>query len=119
MTCRAGSLQANGLPKGYDAEKYLFTAVMDENESWNLDKNMQKYCTASKCAGISKGNESYAIMLVRMVLSDRYRITQAKFQYQGVKIMCDVSELYPLQQSLVIGSYVKMLVRRVLSDRYR
>ena len=32
--------------------------------------------------------------------------------------MTDVSGLYPLQQSLVIGSYVKMLVRRVLSDRY-
>ena len=33
--------------------------------------------------------------------------------------MYDVSGLYPLQQSLVIGSYVKMLVREVLSDRYR
>ena len=32
--------------------------------------------------------------------------------------MTDVLGLYPLQQSLVIGSYVKMLVRRVLSDRY-
>ena len=27
--------------------------------------------------------------------------------------------LYPLQQSLMIGSYVKMLVPMVLSDRYR
>ena len=33
--------------------------------------------------------------------------------------MNDVSGLYPLQQSLAIGSYVKMLVRSVLSDRYR
>ena len=33
--------------------------------------------------------------------------------------MTDVSGLYPLQQSLEIGSYVKMLVRRVLSDKYR
>ena len=31
----------------------------------------------------------------------------------------DVSGLYSLQQSLVIGSYVKMMVCRVLSDRYR
>ena len=31
--------------------------------------------------------------------------------------MDDVAGLYPLQQSLVIGSYVKMLVRRVLSDK--
>ena len=33
--------------------------------------------------------------------------------------MYDVSGLYPLQQSLVIGSYVKMLLRGVLSDRHR
>ena len=33
--------------------------------------------------------------------------------------MYDVSGLFPLQQSLVIGSYVKMMVRMVLSDRYR
>ena len=30
--------------------------------------------------------------------------------------MYDVLGLYPLQQSLVIGSYVKMLVCEVLSD---
>ena len=29
----------------------------------------------------------------------------------------DVAGLYPLQQSLVIGSYVKRLVHEVLSDR--
>ena len=29
----------------------------------------------------------------------------------------DVTGLYPLQQSLRIGSYVKMLVREVLSDK--
>ena len=29
---------------------------------------------------------SYLKMLVREVLSDRYRITQEKFQYQGVEI---------------------------------
>ena len=30
--------------------------------------------------------------------------------------ICDVSGLYLLQQSLVIGSYVEMLVREVPSD---
>ena len=29
----------------------------------------------------------------------------------------DVSGLYPLKQSLVIGRYVEMLVREVLSDK--
>ena len=55
VTCKAGSLQANGIPKGFDAEKYLFPAVMDENESWYLEKNMDMYCTSQKCGGISKG----------------------------------------------------------------
>ena len=31
-------------------------------------------------------NESIAKMMVRMVLSDRYRITKEKFQYKGVEI---------------------------------
>ena len=33
--------------------------------------------------------------------------------------MTDVSGLYSLLDSLVIGSYVKMLVRRVLSDKIK
>ena len=33
--------------------------------------------------------------------------------------MADVWGLYPLQQSLVIGSYVEIMVREVLLDRYR
>ena len=33
--------------------------------------------------------------------------------------MTDLSSIYPLQQSLEIGSFVKMQVREVLSDRYR
>ena len=33
--------------------------------------------------------------------------------------MYDVLGLYPLQQSLLMGSYLKMLMCRVLSDRYR
>ena len=55
ITCKRGSLKADGIPHGYDAEKYLFTAVMDENESWLLEKNMDTYCTSPKCGGISKG----------------------------------------------------------------
>ena len=60
-------------------------------------------------------------MLVHWVLSDRYRITQEKFKYQGVEIVnaTDVLGQHPLQQSLVIESFAKMLVRRVLSDRHR
>ena len=40
---------------------------------------------------------SYVKMLVRRVLSDRYRIAQAKFQYQGVEI-CMTFQAYTLYQ---------------------
>ena len=33
--------------------------------------------------------------------------------------MYEVSGLYPLQQSVVIGSYVKILVRMILLHRYK
>ncbi|XP_065054474.1 hephaestin-like protein isoform X2 [Rhopilema esculentum] len=59
VTCNAGSLQTNGIPKGFDAEKYLFPAVMDENESWYLEKNMERYCTSPKCGGISKDDKDF------------------------------------------------------------
>ena len=40
---------------------------------------------------------SYVKMLVREVLSDRYRITQEQFQYQGVEI-CMTFRAYTLYQ---------------------
>ena len=41
---------------------------------------------------------SYVKTLVRRVLSDRYRMTQDKFQYHGVEIY-DVLGLYPLSRT--------------------
>ena len=55
ITCKNGSLQDNGIPKGYAAEKYLFVAIVDENESRYFDQNMDKYCTSPKCGNVSKG----------------------------------------------------------------
>ncbi len=54
IVCKKGSLEASGLPKGYDEQRFLLMGIMDENKSWYLDRNM-KYCTASSCGGISKG----------------------------------------------------------------
>ena len=55
VICKKGTLGSNGLPKGYDAEKFILMAVMDENKSWQLDKNMNKYCKVQRCNNISKG----------------------------------------------------------------
>ena len=49
----------------------------------------------------------YIKMMVHEVLWDRYKMSQEKFQYQGIENSNDVSGLYSLQQSLVIGNYVK------------
>ena len=58
-------------------------------------------------------------MQVREVLSDKIQNNTRTISVPRIRNMTDVSGLYPLQKSLVIGSYVKMLVREVLSDRYR
>ena len=55
MICKNGTLGSNGLPKGYDAQRFILMAVMDENKSWLLDKSMDKYCNILKCNGVSKG----------------------------------------------------------------
>ena len=55
VICKKGSIEQDGVPKGYDAEKFLLMAVIDENKSWYLDDNMKKYCTSDSCGGVSKG----------------------------------------------------------------
>ncbi len=55
VVCKKGSLQTNGLPKGYDAQRFLLMGVMDENKSWYLDENMKKYCTAVNCSNVGNG----------------------------------------------------------------
>ncbi|XP_065054471.1 hephaestin-like protein [Rhopilema esculentum] len=59
VICKKGSIEPDGMPKGYDAEKFLLMAVMDENKSWYLDDNMKKYCTSDSCGGVSKEDEDF------------------------------------------------------------
>ena len=56
MICKKGTLQANGIPKGYDAERFVLMGVFDENKSWYLDKSMDKYCYVPTCFNIDKGD---------------------------------------------------------------
>ena len=60
VICKKGSLKSNGNPIGYDAERYILMAVMDENKSWYLDANMAKYCLAANCFDVDKGINQYA-----------------------------------------------------------
>eukprot|EP00794_Sanderia_malayensis_P014201 gene14201-15683_t len=59
VTCRKGSLKTNGIPQGYDDEKFILPAVIDENESWYLKQNMRTYCTVADCSGISTDDEGF------------------------------------------------------------
>ena len=58
-------------------------------------------------------------MLVREVLSDKISKNTRTIPVPRCRNIYDVSGLYLLQQSLVIGNSAKMIVRRVLSDRWR
>ncbi len=66
VICKKGTLQSSGLPKGYDAERFIFMAVMDENKSWYLGRNMDKYCTSAQCGGVDKG---FLLMIIIYLFS--------------------------------------------------
>uniref|UniRef100_A0A8C3SVH6 Ceruloplasmin n=2 Tax=Chelydra serpentina TaxID=8475 RepID=A0A8C3SVH6_CHESE len=56
ITCRKGTLDG-GSDKHIDAEFILMFSVMDENLSWYLDDNIEKYC--SEPAKVDKENEDF------------------------------------------------------------
>ncbi|CAM4609155.1 unnamed protein product [Lepidochelys olivacea] len=56
ITCRKGTLDG-GSDKHIDAEFILMFSVMDENLSWYLDDNIEKYC--SEPARVDKENEDF------------------------------------------------------------
>ena len=53
LTCKKGALESAKVDKEFLG---LFT-VLDENESWLLDKNIQEYC--SDPSGVVKDNEDF------------------------------------------------------------
>ena len=69
--------------------------------------------------GMSHVNKNFAKILVREVLSDRYRRRQEKIPLPRSRNMYEVSAIYPLSTVISDRKLCKMLVRRVLSDRYR
>ncbi|XP_046333046.2 hephaestin-like protein [Haliotis rufescens] len=48
LVCKRGSLDDEGKQKGVDKDRALFFGVFDENKSWYLDKNIEKFTIASK-----------------------------------------------------------------------
>ncbi|XP_067410122.1 ceruloplasmin [Emydura macquarii macquarii] len=56
ITCRKGTLDGER-EKHIDAEFILMFSVMDENLSWYLDDNIEKYC--SEPANVDKENEDF------------------------------------------------------------
>ena len=56
LTCKAGALSEDK-PKGIDKEFVGLFTVLDENESWLLDENINTYCNDS--AGVNKEDEDF------------------------------------------------------------
>lgn len=56
LTCKTGALSGDKA-KGVDKEFVGLFTVLDENESWLLDENIQTYC--SDPAGVVKDNEDF------------------------------------------------------------
>ncbi|KAL9973399.1 hypothetical protein ACROYT_G019855 [Oculina patagonica] len=54
LTCKQGTLEA---AKNVDKEFVTLFTVLDENDSWLLDKNIQEYC--GNPAGVDKDNEDF------------------------------------------------------------
>lgn len=68
LTCKKGTLDESGTRTDVDKEFVLLFAVMDENKSWLLDQNIQRFCTDPDGAmtkktdgGFVKSNKMYSI----------------------------------------------------------
>ena len=68
LTCKKGTLAESGIRTDVDKEFVLLFAVMDENKSWLLDQNIQRFCTDPDGAmtkktdgGFVKSNKMYSI----------------------------------------------------------
>lgn len=58
LTCKTGTLEpSKGKQKGVDKEFVALFTVLDENDSWLLDKNIQTYC--GDPAGVNKEDEDF------------------------------------------------------------
>lgn len=68
LTCKKGTLDESGTRTDVDKEFVLLFAIMDENKSWLLDQNIQRFCTDPDGAmtkktdgGFVKSNKMYSI----------------------------------------------------------
>ena len=56
LTCKSGALEG-GKTRGVDKEFLALFSVLDENDSWLLDKNINYYC--SEPQGVNKEDEDF------------------------------------------------------------
>ena len=56
LTCKSGALEG-GKTRGVDKEFLALFSVLDENDSWLLDKNIKYYC--SNPQGVNKEDEDF------------------------------------------------------------
>ena len=59
LTCKKGILGASGKRKDVDKDFFALFSVIDENESWLLDENIDKYCRDSSKAKTMKEDDDF------------------------------------------------------------
>ncbi|XP_029304278.1 hephaestin-like protein 1 [Cottoperca gobio] len=62
LVCKKGALRENGTQKGLDKEFFLLFSVMDENMSWYLEENIEKFSnTAREDEDFEESNLMHAV----------------------------------------------------------
>ncbi|XP_068726902.1 hephaestin-like protein [Montipora capricornis] len=68
VVCKEGTLKGNNSRRDVDREFFLLFATFDENRSWYLNENINKYCSnpgplnrLKNDAGFKESNQNYAI----------------------------------------------------------
>ncbi|XP_029957075.1 hephaestin-like protein 1 [Salarias fasciatus] len=64
LVCKKGALSVKGTQKGVDKEFFLLFSVMDENSSWYLDENVEKFGnneTNAESESFEESNNMHAV----------------------------------------------------------
>jgi len=119
LTCKKGTLDESGTRTDVDKEFVLLFAVMDENKSWLLDQNIQRFCTDPDGAmtkktdgGFVKSNKMYSIngrvfgnlQGLDMCLGDKI-----SWHLYGIGTDTDVHAAYFHGQTFTIDKHLKSI----------
>ncbi|OWF41460.1 Hephaestin [Mizuhopecten yessoensis] len=72
LTCKKGVLNSNGLRRDVDKDFVIYTEIVDENESWKIQENLNKCGNASNCIELLQTRDAKFIESNRMPAINGY-----------------------------------------------